>query len=192
MEFALKVGFGFLAYQVLRLVGVPLEFFLILAIAIAIGWPLGWFVGTLIGDGTDVDTPMFKAIAWINLVAWVIPFAGVAVAKLTSSIGKGSIRSPFFYDAMSMAGYVLVVFGGATNYYLLTSEFSDQEQPAIAFEQNETDPFLTGERKFARCPYAAIEQWSEDEVQEHCNREPTIEELQAFEEEMKRYEASRG
>lgn len=192
MNLALKFGAGFLAYWILRLVGVPIEVFLALFIAGAIGWPIGWFVGTLIGDKSDVDTPLFKAIGWFNLVAWLVPIAGIAVAKLTASVGKESLKSRLFYDGMSILGYALVCLTTALYVHLYKSGTMPIDSAEVATQSPDPESATAGERSFARCPYAAIEQWTAEEVQANCKHEPSEAEMREFQLEQQRAAANRS
>ncbi|MBD3729736.1 MAG: hypothetical protein IE933_08530 [Sphingomonadales bacterium] len=192
MKFGINVGLVALGYGLLRFAGVPIETFLALALAIAIGWPLGWFIGTLIGDETDVDNGLFKAIGWANLVAWIIPFAGIAVAKLTSSVGKESIKSRLFYDTMSIAGYALVIVSVLFLVPWMMSERSQSGHSYAASMPRYPDHVASSERSFARCPYAIIENWTAEEVQINCKHKPSEEEIRAFELEQQRARTSEG
>lgn len=208
MKLAINVGIGFLIYWVLRFMGVPLEAFLVLGIVLAIGWPIGWFVGTLIGDETDVDTVRFKAIGWANLIAWLFPIAGIAVAKLSETLGKESINSRFFYEGMAHVGYGLVLINISLFAYLshtgqIDSDFPvilsehdhsdhnhDAHAPDFAAYEPEAEQSKGGARTFARCPYAAAEKWTAEEIEVHCNREPSEQEMREFELEMARANSS--
>ena len=190
MDIAIKLVVGLLAFYALRFAGVPLETFIALIIVLAIGWPVGWIVGSIIGREADVDTARFKAIGWANLVAWIIPIAGVAVAKLTSSVGRESVKSQFFYDGMSVLGYGLVLVNVALYMPLLKAAQEHEVQPEKFVESPFQDRGVPAERSFARCPYAAMEGWSRDDVETYCNREPSEADLRAFEEEQKRFLAS--
>lgn len=181
MNIGIKVGIGFLVFQLLLLAGVPLETFITLLVVAGVGYPIGWALGSLIGDQTDVDTARFKAVAWANLVAWLFPIAGVAVARFTSSIGEESIKSRFFYDGMSILGYglVLVTVALAVPLYLEEQKQSDLfEHAVVSPEPAGASP---GERSFDRCPYAAVERWSEIEVEIYCNRGPPKEDMDGIE-----------
>ena len=192
MRLGINLGVGFLAYMLLRLAGVPFEAFLALLVAVVIGWPLGWFIGSLIGEETDVDTGRFKAIGWANLIAWLVPIAGIAVASLTSSVAKESIRSRLFYDAMSFVGYLLVAVSVPLYVHLLKSQPAQMDTPEVAAAPPFSDHKASSERSFARCPYALVERWTEEEIETNCNHEPSPEEIRAFEAEQQRVLAGEG
>jgi hypothetical protein len=188
MNIAVKVGLGFLSFKLLRLAGVPLETFLVLIGALVIGWPIGWGIGTFIRDETDVDTDGFKAVAWANVIAWIFPILGMAVASLTSSIAKESMKSRLFYDGMSILGYGLVVVSVALYVPLIIPDSDCPDLPERVAQIPKAIP--SGKRSFARCPYAAAEGWSRIEIETYCNREPTEQDMREFEEEQKRRLAS--
>lgn len=190
MNIGLKVAAGFLAFWVLRWVGVPIETFLTLLVVWAIGWPVGWIIGSRIQDGADVDNARYKTIGWANLVLWIIPIAGVIGARLSSSVGQQSTKNEFFYDGMSVIGYGLVIANVAFSVPLLMDEANQAESSEVFAEYGDAKVLPPGERSFARCPYAAAEGWSQIEVEIYCNREPTEEDLMAFELEQQRLKAA--
>ncbi|MEL7319166.1 MAG: hypothetical protein AAFN04_11070 [Pseudomonadota bacterium] len=192
MNIGVKVGFGFLAYWLLRLAGVPLETFIALIIAFLIGYPIGWILASRISDETDVDSSQFRVIGWANLLAWIFPIAGVAVAELTSGIAKESIKSRFFYGVTSWVGYGLVVTSVVLSVPLLMAEGDQPDRLDTVEAFSETNRTSSGERSFARCPYAARERWSQVEIEVYCNREPSQEDLREFNREQQRLLAAQN
>ena len=192
MQHAKNAGLFYICYILLRLAGVPIEIFPVLLFVFAIGWPIGWFIGTLIDDDTDVDTPKFKAVAWANLFAWIIPFAGIAVAKLTSTIGKAAYEGKLFYGMMSVAGYGLVILSVSIFISLDLSGSFNSAEPEVTAKPSNSSISTAGERTYARCPYAAIEVWSREDIRQYCNREPTAAEVRALEAEHERTQAAQN
>ncbi|MEO1648594.1 MAG: hypothetical protein AAFR32_07240 [Pseudomonadota bacterium] len=181
MDIGLKVGFGFLSYWLLRLAGVPFETFVVLIVVLVIGYPIGWILGSRIGAETDVDTRWYKTIGWANFIAWLFPIVGVAVAEFTSGIAKESVRSRFFYEGTSFLGYAFVIISVAFSVPLMLEEQKQAELYGDAVPSPESDAGLSGERSFDRCPYAAVERWSEIEVEIYCNRGPPKEDMDGIE-----------
>ena len=170
MDIAVKICAGFLVFGLLGLFGYSREPLIAALIVFAIGWPIGWVLGSFIKDDTDVDVGRFKAIGWANLIAWIIPVVGIIVARLSASVGNESIKSKFFYDGMSIVGYGLAIFNVAL--YTPLTEAEERELEQYYAEQPADLSIPTGgERSSDRCEYAAIEGWSQIEVEVYCNRE---------------------
>lgn len=158
-------GAGWVAFR--RYVGIPYEVSQAALIAglitIVIGWPLGWLVGYFVSRDSDVDTTPFKIIAGMNLFAWVIPVVGVAVSTITLQFSRRSDAMPRVYWLLAAVGgwtaIATAAIGGA-------HEMQMREIRRQALEMNRVVD--SGLRSTARCPYAAREVWSKEDIDKYC------------------------
>jgi uncharacterized membrane protein len=176
-----------LGYFVVRSLDVPIEAKLAMLAAVlvaCIGYLIGWFVGPWIARDADVDTTKFQVVGAANLVGWLVPIVGMALSALAWRFGQRSESSRMYYFALSTVGCLLAMANAG--YGAVTVDAFD----ALAQAQ-EVAP--GSGRSWARCQFAAIEQWSPEDINSYCrNHQPTAAELQEFERLAKEYEADRA
>lgn len=131
--------------------------------AAVIGGGIGMLFGHLMAKDGEVDTGLCRFIAWLNLVAWLLPIAGLCVCAMTTEFYRWSTTSTRMYKTLASIGAILsclsAVFG-----VLLAS----QARVESAFPHNFEIADYGTERSAARCPYAAKEHWSKDDADKYC------------------------
>ena len=134
---------------------------------VAIGWPIGWVVGHYISRDSDVDTMAFKIIAGVNLIAWIVPVAGVALSRITLHFSRRSEAMPAFYWLLAgIGGWGAIAnagIGGAHQMQIRSGAAQAEAQSAAMAQIT-----WRTERSTERCPYAARESWSREDVDKYC------------------------
>jgi hypothetical protein len=135
-------------------------------LATLIGYPLGLLVGHLVSRDADVDTTAYRVIAGANLIAWLVPAAGLALSAITWTFSRRSDATPTFYSSLGCIGGLLALanagVGGAHEFAhrhaaLATAQLS--ESPARTIHSHE------------RCAYAAIEAWPSADFEKYCRHQ---------------------
>lgn len=134
-------------------------------VATLIGYPVGLLVGHFLSRDADVDTAPYRIVAGANLVAWLIPVAGITVSAVTWCFSRRSETTPTFYSWLGCIGGLVALanagLGGAREY--------TQRHAAFPSPQVNESPSATVHSP-ERCPYAAIEAWPGADVEKYCKR----------------------
>jgi hypothetical protein len=148
--------------------GVPFDTMLAAGVAVGfavlIGYPLGLIVGHFVARDSDVDTMPYRIVAGANLVAWLVPVAGLTLSAATTRISRQSDATRTFYSLLACVGGLLAManagIGGA-------KEYGRHNYGSPALAQIKITP-ADAPRSTERCPYAAQEAWSHDEMVKYC------------------------
>jgi len=133
---------------------------------VAIGWPIGFIVGRFLSHDADVDAKSFKIVAGVNLVAWAIPVVGIAVSTMTLQFYKRSDASKLlFWSLGAIGGWGAILYAGISGAHAMQA-IQAQETRARYLEASGV--IDSGERSTARCPYAAREAWSLEDIEKYC------------------------
>jgi uncharacterized membrane protein len=132
--------------------------------AVLIGYPLGLLVGHFVSRDSDVDTTAYRIVAGGNVVAWIVPVAGMTLAAATTRLARQSDATPTFYLVLARVGAFLALanagIGGAKAYQ--QHHYGTPAPSQMVIRPADTP------RSTERCPYAAQEQWSHDDVVRYC------------------------
>lgn len=117
-----------------------------IVIAMVAGYPIGLLVGHFISRDSDVDTFGFRAIAWANILGWVLPPIGLALSAMTWLFYRRSEEDRTLYWWLSLIGGLLALASVIVG---------------VARDSRRTSD---------RCAFAAQEHWSKAEFETNCVR----------------------
>jgi len=172
--------YGFGASVLAGYFGVPFEVrvagFLACVLIVVIGGPLGAIVGYFLAKDADVDTKGFKIIAWSGLIGWLIPVVGATLASMAYMFKRRSTFNEGLYNNLSnIVGLLAItnamIGGGWAAYDGLAAKQADSSSSGMsgALERRGIEPQeITGERSTDRCKYAALEDWSREDLDRYC------------------------
>lgn len=156
---------GFLGYWLLRYLGVPFETMLAASLAVGlalvIGYPLGTLVGYFLSRDGHVDSVGYRGAAWANLVVWLVPVLGTTMSAITYQFSRRSASNEQLYRRLSTIGGLLAIATAGLGGALEMTERAEARGMAQSGS-------YAAERSPERCPYAAREAWSREEVQAYC------------------------
>ena len=141
----------------------------ILVVAI-IGCAIGFATGRLLSQDTDVDGRLYRAIAWSNLVLWIVPAVGITMSAITYEFHKKSYATARTYRALSLIGAILAsAYAGISG----VEAFNRHSALALAVESSAAPMELHAtpantQRSTERCPFAAQEGWSHADAVKYC------------------------
>lgn len=171
----------------MRSFDVPIEAKLAMLAAVlvaSIGYLIGWFVGPWLARDADVDTTKFQIVGAANLAGWLLPMVGMVFSALAWRFGQRSESSRLYYFALSAVGCLLAMANAGYG-AVMAFETSQQVSRQVAAPGSG--------RSWARCQFAAIEEWSPEDLRSYCHdHQPTPAEMQEFERLAKEYEAERA
>lgn len=141
-----------------------------------VGGLIGGLAGWYLARDADVDSKGFKIIAWLGLIAWVIPIVGGTLATMTYMFKRRSTFNESFYNNLgNIAGLLAVtnamIGGGWEAYDGLAAKQAARSQTAMSatLELRGINPEeMTGKRSTERCQYAALESWSREDLDRYC------------------------
>lgn len=155
---------GFLAFRFMP-ISLPQQLAMLLAIAIAlaIGYPVGWLVGRYVAGDADTDSKGYRIAALGNLVLWLIPFVGVMMSVITSQFARRADYYRALHQGLATLGMMLAIGHAAFGAYVAVEERRQ-------FATTRSEHVASSVRSTERCPYAAIEAWSQEDVDTYCKR----------------------
>ena len=96
---------GIGGYLLFNLSGWSVETKLAVLIAVAIamiGYPIGWLVGRYVARDSDVDGRGFKTTAFVGLLSFIVPVAGMAMSAIIWEFYKQSAGHRILYGSLSL------------------------------------------------------------------------------------------